>query len=150
MGWPGRGELEHVQARPLSFWTIHNRGAPVKKQAIYKRKYDRLAAPFNMRILTYNYKRLDSEYCTSAEGINISPGGLSFKYPRVIREGDHLKVLVQGIRGMKDEEIMASVRIMWTETKDTLSHRVGARFLKIDPINKFKLIRTARKTGGKR
>ena len=114
-----------------------------------KRKYKRFYAPFMVRILTYNYKRLDSEYCTCAEGINISPGGISFKYPKVIERGDHLRVLIQNVNGLKREEIMASLRITWAETKDTLSRRFGAKFVKLAPDKRYRLMKLIRNNGGR-
>lgn len=116
---------------------------------VYTRKYPRMAIPFIMKILAYNHRRVDSEYCTCAKGINISPGGVSFKYPRVISEGDHLRVLIHSIRGMQKEEIMANIRITWAETKDILSKRFGGRFIKIAPDKKYKLMKLTRRNGGR-
>ena len=121
----------------------------MKKDREYKRKHQRLHAPFLIKILTYNYRRLDSDHCTCAEGINISPGGLSFKYPKVIAKNDHLKVLIHNIRGMKKEEIIAHVKIKWAHTKDVLSRRFGGKFVKIAPDHKYKLIKLIRNNGGK-
>ena len=115
----------------------------------YKRKYRRLYRPFTVRILTYNYKPLNSEYCTCAEGINISPNGLSFKYPRVISKNDHMRVLIEDIDGLHTEEIMANIRIVWTKTKDMLSKIYGGRFVKIPPEKKYKLIKLTKDNGGK-
>lgn len=114
----------------------------------YKRKFGRMETSFVLRILSYNYRRLDSEYCSCAEGINISPSGLSFKYPKVLFKDDHLKVLIHGINGLNKEEIMANVKIVWAETKDILSKRYGGRFLKITPEKKYKLIKLIRENGG--
>jgi hypothetical protein len=113
----------------------------------YKRKYKRLHVPFLIKILTYNYKRLDTEHCTCAEGVNISPCGISFKYPRVIEKDDHIRVLIHNVKGLKTEEIMANVKIVWAETKDLLSRRFGGKFVKIAPENKFKLLKLIRKNG---
>jgi len=114
----------------------------------YKRKYDRMRGPFTIKILSYNYESLDSEYCSCAEGINISPGGISFKYPKVIGKNDHLRILIQDLRGHKKEEIFAHVKIMWTETKDILTKKFGAKFLKIPTEKKIKLMQLTRKNGG--
>jgi len=116
----------------------------------YNRRYERLHVPFSVRILTYNYRKVDSEYCTCAEGLDISPGGISFKYPRVIEVGDHLKVLIGNLRGLKHGAIIASMRIAWAHSKDNLSRRFGGRFLKISPEDKLKLIKLVSKRGGKR
>lgn len=115
---------------------------------IYKRKFKRQNGPFLIKLLTYNFKRLNHEYCTCAEGINISPSGISFKYPKVINPKDHIKVIIQNIRGMKNEEIMANVRIVWAETKDILSRRFGGKFVKMAPEKKYKLIKLTRKNRG--
>ena len=114
----------------------------------YKRKYKRVYIPFFVKILTYNHNRLDAEHCTTAEGVNISPNGLSFKYPKVIEKNDHLKVLIHNIRGMKTEEIIANIKIVWAETKDLLSRRFGGRFVKISPDDKYKLMKFVRQNGG--
>lgn len=111
----------------------------------YRRKYRRLHTPFTIRILTYNYKSLDPQYCTCAEGMDISPNGLSFKYPRVIKKDDHLKVVIENIKDLETEEIMAHVKIVWAKTKDMLSRRYGGRFVKISPDKKYKLIKLVRK-----
>lgn len=126
-----------------------NKGARVSNAKEYERKYERLRTPFSIKILAYNHNKLDSEYCTSAEGINISPNGLSFKYPKVLERDDHLKVLINNIKGLKREEIMANVKIIWAETKDLLSRRFGGKFVKIPPDKKYKLIKLIRKNGGK-
>ena len=115
----------------------------------YKRKYTRLRTPFTVKMLTYNYTRLNPEYSPAAEGINISPNGLSFKFPRVIEKNDHLKVIIHNINGMRDEEFMASIRIVWTETKDLLSKRFGGKFVRIAPESKYKLMKLLRQNGGK-
>lgn len=114
----------------------------------YIRRHDRLHVAFSIRILAFNHKRVDSEYCTYADGINISPGGVSFKYPKVISKDDHLRVLIQDIKGLEDEEIMANIKVVWTEDKDMLSKRFGAKFVKIAPDKKYKLIKLIRNNGG--
>jgi len=111
----------------------------------YKRKFLRAHMPFLMKILTYNHRRLDSEYCTCAEGINISPNGVSFKYPKVIRKDDHLRILIHNVNGMKKDEIVANIRVVWSESKDLLSRKFGARFVKIAPEDKYKLMKLLRK-----
>jgi len=111
---------------------------------VYKRKYTRMSAPFFMKLISYNHTRLDSEYCTGAEGINISPSGLSFKYPKVIDKHDHIKVIIHNVNGLKRDEIMANIRIVWAETKDILSKRFGGRFVKISPEDKYKLMKLIR------
>ena len=110
----------------------------------YKRKYKRMTASFFMKLIAYNHIRLDSEYCTCAEGINISPSGLSFKYPKVIDKDDHIKVIIHNLSGIKRDEIMANIRIVWAETKDILSKRFGGRFVKISPDDKYKLMKLIR------
>ena len=114
----------------------------------YTRKHGRFHGSFNIRMLAYNHNKLDSEYCTCAEGISISPGGISFKYPRVIGDNDHLRILISEVRGMRSEEIMANIRVTWSETKDILSKRYGAKFVKLHPDKKYKLLRLIRQNGG--
>lgn len=140
----GSRQNEHVRARLIFLIP----GAYMGNTKEYKRKHERLNAPFIIKILTYNYEKLDSEYCAAATGINISPGGLSFKYPKVISKGDHLRVLIQDIKGLNKEEIIAHVKILWTETKDILSKRFGGKFVKLAPDKKYKLMKTIRKNGG--
>lgn len=118
------------------------------KDVEYKRKYGRVKTPFLMHILSYNFTSLDSDHCTMAEGINISPTGISFKYPKVIERNDHIKVLIHSIRGLNREEIIANVRIVWIETKDELSRRFGGKFVKISAENKYKLMKYIRQNGG--
>ena len=72
-------------------------GDDVGSSKTYKRKYQRIRTPFFVTLLTYNHNRLDAEHGTTAEGVNISPNGLSFKYPKVIEKNDHLRVLIHGI-----------------------------------------------------
>ena len=114
----------------------------------YRRKFKRIEAPFLIKIITYNHERVDGEYCACAEGMNISPCGLSFKYPKVIEKGDHMRVLIRDINGMKAHEIMANIRIIWAETKDMLSRRFGGRFVKISSDDKYKLMKLVRQNGG--
>jgi len=115
----------------------------------YKRKYHRLHMPFMIKILTYNYRKLDPDYCTTAEGVNISPGGLSFKYPKVLFNGDHLRILIRELKGLKRDEIFANVKIVWSETKDILSKKFGAKFMKIAPEKKYRLLKLIKNNGGK-
>jgi hypothetical protein len=114
--------------------------------SVYKRKYKRMHSPFFMKLIAYNHTRLDSEHCTCAEGIDISPNGVSFKYPKVIDERDHIKVLIHNLSGLKRDEILANIRIVWSETKDILSKRFGARFVKIAPEDKYKIMKLIRET----
>jgi len=100
------------------------RGAAMKNEHIYKRKYERLTVPFVMRILTYNYRKLDSEYCACAEGINISPGGLSFKYPKVIRDGDEKTFKVK-IAKRDDDPISSGHTQSDKHEEDVLGIRVA-------------------------
>jgi hypothetical protein len=102
-----------------------------------------------MKILTYNYIKLDADYSFCAEGINISPGGVSFKYPLVISKGDHLKVVLYNIKGWEEKEVMAHLKVLWSESKDILSGRFGARFTKLAPDKKYKLIKLTRTAGGR-
>ena len=120
----------------------------MRKRKGNTRKFVRLHAPFWMKILTYNHKKLDADYCTLAEGVNVSPGGVSFKYPKVLKEGDHLTVLIEEMERMAREEILANLRIVWSEKKDILSRRFGAKFMKIAPEKKFKIMRLTNRTGG--
>ncbi len=117
-------------------------------QKEYKRRHKRLHTSFYLKILTYNHSRLDVEHCTCAEGVNISPNGVSFKYPKVIDKNDHLRVLIHDIKGMKRDEIIANIKVVWAETKDLLSRRFGGRFVKISPENKYKLMKFVRQNGG--
>jgi len=113
----------------------------------YKRKYDRLYAPFSIRILTYNHERLDPVYSTTATGTNISPGGISFSYPNVLSMDDHVKVLIKNVSGLK-QEFIANAKIVWLENRDVLSRRYGARIVKIDTETKYSLMKLIRANGG--
>ena len=124
-------------------------GVDMRRIKEYNRKYSRVHMPFTIKILTYNYKRLDPDYCTIAEGVNISPGGLSFKYPKVLFNGDHMRVLIREIKGLKREEIFANVRIIWSETRDILSKKFGAKFMKITPDKKYRLMKLLKNNGGR-
>ncbi|NQT07434.1 MAG: PilZ domain-containing protein [Candidatus Omnitrophica bacterium] len=114
----------------------------------YKRKYDRLYAPFSIRILTYNHERLDPVCSTAAVGANISPNGISFTYPNILDRHDHIKVLINNINGFK-KELMVNAKIVWFENRDVISRRYGARIVKINPEDKYLLIKHIRNYGGR-
>ncbi len=117
-------------------------------QRPYQRKYKRCKRPFLVKILSYNFRRLNSEYCTLADGVNISPNGISFTFPRVIRKNDHLKILIHDMRNADSEDIMANVKVVWAEKKDPLSLRFGGKFVKISPEHKYKIMKLVRNNGG--